>query len=101
MGKRFGSNEEVISENEAYFEAKDKFFFTNGMKLLEKHWNQCIAREGDYVDEFCLKVVILLVRSGTYWVMCLSANILSDPIFFTLTKESWIIMRYDLEFNIA
>ena len=26
LGKRFGSNEEVISEIEAYFEAKDKSF---------------------------------------------------------------------------
>ena len=26
-GKRFGSNEEVILENEAYFEAKDKLFY--------------------------------------------------------------------------
>ena len=49
--KRFGSNEEVISENEVYFEAKDKLFYKKGIELLEKHWNQCITLEGDYVDE--------------------------------------------------
>ena len=27
QGKRFGSNEEIISETEAYFEAKDKLFY--------------------------------------------------------------------------
>ena len=40
QGKRFGSNEEVISETEFYFEAKDKFFYKKGIELLEKHWNQ-------------------------------------------------------------
>ena len=45
QGKRFGSNEEVILETETYFEAK-------GIELLEKHWNQCIILEADYVNEY-------------------------------------------------
>ena len=49
-GKRFGFNEKVISETEAYFEAKDKSFF--------------ITQDEGY-NEFCLKVV-LLVRPGTF-----------------------------------
>ena len=48
QGKRFGSNEEVISDTEAYFEAKDKSFNKKGIELLEKHWNQCVTLEGDY-----------------------------------------------------
>ena len=48
--KWFGTNE-VISETEVYFEPKDKLFYQKGIKLLEKHWNQCIILEGDYVDE--------------------------------------------------
>ena len=56
--KRFGSNEKVISEIEAYFEAKDKSFYKKD-----------ITRGEGYV-EFCLKVVVLLVRPGTYCVMC-------------------------------
>ena len=51
QGKSFGSNEEVISETEVYFETKDKSFFKKGIELLEKHWNQCITLERDYVDE--------------------------------------------------
>ena len=51
QGKRFGFNEEVISETEEYFEAKDKLIYRKGIELLEKHWNQCITLEGDYVDE--------------------------------------------------
>ena len=49
-GKRFGSNEKVISETEA----KDKSFYKKD-----------ITQEEDFV-EFCLKVVVLLVRPGTY-----------------------------------
>ena len=51
QGKRFGSNEEVILETEAYFETKDKSFYKKGIELLEKHWNQCLTLEGYYVDE--------------------------------------------------
>ena len=51
QGKRFGSNEEMISETDAYFEAKDKSLYKKGIESLEKCWNQCITLEGDYVDE--------------------------------------------------
>ena len=51
QGKRFGSNEELISETDAYFEAKEKSFYKKVFEFLEKHWNQCNTLEGDYVDE--------------------------------------------------
>ena len=54
QGKRFGSNEEVILKTEVYFKAKDKSFYKKGIELLEKHWNQCITLEGDYVEEINL-----------------------------------------------
>lgn len=50
-GKRFGSNEEAIAETHAYFEAKEKSFFSGGIKKLEKRWNDCIAAKGNYFDE--------------------------------------------------
>ena len=51
QGKRFGSNEEAIAETEAYFEAKDKLFYSKGNEMLEKRWNECITLEEDYVVE--------------------------------------------------
>ena len=51
QGKRFYSNEEVITETNAYFEAKDKSFYKKGIEMLEKRWTDCVAFEGDYVDE--------------------------------------------------
>ena len=51
QGKRYGSNEEVIPETEPHFEVKDKSFSKKGIELLEKCWNQCITREGDFVNE--------------------------------------------------
>ena len=41
----------VISETEAYFEAKDKSFYKKDTEVLEKRRNQCITLEGDYVDK--------------------------------------------------
>lgn len=50
-GKRFSSNEEVIAETEAYFEAKDKSFYKKGIEMLERRWTDCITLERMYVDE--------------------------------------------------
>ena len=49
-GKKFSANEEVIAETEAYFEAKDKSYYKNGIEKLEDRYNHCIALEGNYVE---------------------------------------------------
>ena len=70
--KRLCSNE-VISETEAYFEAKNKSSYKKCIELFEKRRNQCITLEETMFMnkvEFCRKVFVLLVRLGTYWVMC-------------------------------
>ena len=51
QGNRFYSDEEVITETSAYFEAKDKSFYKKGIEMLEKRWTDCVAFEGHYVDE--------------------------------------------------
>ena len=51
QGKRFGSNEEVISETETYFEAKDKSFYKKGIKLLEKLLESVYQSRRNYVEE--------------------------------------------------
>ena len=51
QGKRFGSNEEVISKTEAYFQTKYKSSNKTSIGLLEKRWNQCITLERDNVNE--------------------------------------------------
>ena len=51
QGKRFGSNEEVIAETEAYFESNDKSFYKKGIEMLEKRWSEYITLEENYVDE--------------------------------------------------
>ena len=76
--KRFGSSKEVILEIEGYFESKDTLFYKKGIEFLEKRWNQWSPRRRWFwwTVEFCLKVV-LLVRPGTYWVICSIYKILS------------------------
>ena len=51
LGKRLGSNEEVIAETKTYFESKDESFYNKRIEKLEKHWNECITLERNYVDE--------------------------------------------------
>ena len=51
QGKKFYSNEEIITETNAYFVAKDKSFYKRGIEMLEKRWTECVSFEGDYVDE--------------------------------------------------
>ena len=50
QGKRFGSNEEVVAETEAYSEAKDKSFYKKSIEMLKNRWNKCINRKANYVD---------------------------------------------------
>ena len=51
QGKRFGSNEEVIAETEAYFGSRNESFYKKVIGNLEKRWNECITLEGNYVDK--------------------------------------------------
>ena len=51
QGKRFYSYEEVITETNTYFEAKDKSHYYKGIEMLEKSWTDIFGFEGDYVDE--------------------------------------------------
>ena len=51
QGKRFGSNEEVIAETEAYFESKYESFNKKGIEKLDNRWNKSLTLEGNYVDE--------------------------------------------------
>jgi len=49
-GMKFSANEEVIAETEAYFEAKDKSYYKNGIEKFEDRYNCCIALDGNYVE---------------------------------------------------
>ena len=51
QGKRFGFNEEVIAETEAFLESKDKSFYKKGIEKVEKRWNKCIILEENCFDE--------------------------------------------------
>ena len=51
QGKRFGYNEEVIAETDAYFKSKDESFYKKAIEKLEKRWDEYITLEGNYVDE--------------------------------------------------
>ena len=60
QGKRFYSNEEVITETNAYFEAKDKSFYKNGIEMLEKRWTVVLLLKETMLMnkvEFCQKCV--------------------------------------------
>ena len=59
QGKRFGFNEEVIAETEAYFEAKDKSFYKKIFVMLEKN-ELSLLKKTILMNklEFCLKGVL-------------------------------------------
>lgn len=50
-GQKFSSNEEVISETNAYFEGLEQFYFLEGILKLEKRWTKCIELKGNYVEK--------------------------------------------------
>ena len=50
-GRRFISNEEVISETNAHFAGLEPSYFAEGIKKLEYRWSKCIELQGDYVEK--------------------------------------------------
>ena len=46
-GKRFSSNEEIITATNEYFKGFDKNYFLEGIKKLEYRYNNCIQLKGD------------------------------------------------------
>ena len=69
QGKRFGSNEKVVAETDAYFESKNESFYKKDIENLEKRWNECITLEENFFDkffEFLEKTVFFLVGLETY-----------------------------------
>ena len=50
-GKRYQTDDEVISAVEDFFGDQDERFYTNGIKALEYHWKKCVQLQGDYVKK--------------------------------------------------
>jgi hypothetical protein len=50
-GRRFSSDEKVISAVQNWLKTQPKnFFFSDGIKKFVKPWNQCVEVEGDYIE---------------------------------------------------
>jgi hypothetical protein len=49
-GKKFSTNQEVITETEAYFEAMSKSYYKNGIEKLYDRYNPCIALERNNIE---------------------------------------------------
>jgi hypothetical protein len=49
-GKKFCTNEELISTVDDYFEGLDENHFRDGIKKLEHRWTKCVEL-GDYVEK--------------------------------------------------
>ena len=49
-GKKLSADEEVIAKTEAYFEAKDKSYYKNGIEKLYDPYNRCIALGDNYIE---------------------------------------------------
>ena len=50
-GKRFGSNKEVITETNAYFEGLEETYCFERKKQFEKRWTKGIELKEDYVEK--------------------------------------------------
>jgi hypothetical protein len=48
--KKFRTNEELIVEIEAYFEAKEKSYYKNGIEKIFDRFIHCITLEGIYIE---------------------------------------------------
>lgn len=50
-GKRYQTDDEVISAVEDFFGDQDESFYSNGIKALQHRWKKCVDLRGDYVEK--------------------------------------------------
>ena len=50
-GKRFYSNDEIISQTNTYFEDLEKSYFLEGIQKLERRRTKCIELKADYIEK--------------------------------------------------
>lgn len=53
--RKFHDSEKALDGTGAYFEAKLKFYYSNGIEGLEDYYNFYLAFEDDYVEYECNK----------------------------------------------
>ena len=103
QGKRFGFNEEVISETVAYFEVKDKSFDKNGIGLSVGI--SVSPKRATLLKKvkFCIKVVALFVRPRISWVMCyftwLYIHVINQVIKLTEIYQATVKCHFGLLMN--
>ena len=50
-GKRYHSDDDVISAVTDFFDDKDETFYKSGIQALQHRWQKCVDRNGDYVEK--------------------------------------------------
>ena len=50
-GKRYQSDDDVISAVENYFEGQKETFFKTGIQMLKHRWKKCVDLKGDYEEK--------------------------------------------------
>ena len=50
-GKRYESDDDVISAVEDFFEGQKENFYATGIRALQHRWKKRVDRRGDYVEE--------------------------------------------------
>ena len=50
-GKRYKSDDDVISAVEDFFEGQEENFYATGIRVLQHRWKKCVDRRGDYVEK--------------------------------------------------
>ena len=50
-GRRYESDDDVISAVEDFFEGQEENFYATGIRALQHRWKKCVDRRGDYVEK--------------------------------------------------
>ena len=50
-GKRYESDDDVISAVEDFFEGQEENFYATGIRALQHRWKKCVDRRGNYVEK--------------------------------------------------
>ena len=51
QGQKFADDDEVMEAVQSWLKATSKSFFLEGIRKVVDRWNECVAKQGDYVEK--------------------------------------------------
>ena len=83
-GRRFTSDEGVKEAVHTWLREQLKSFFSAGIQKLVERYNKCIVLQGDYIEKYYVKLLIVISVTA---VKCILPLLFESPSYYILKAQ--------------